>query len=212
MIAASAVLVVAALVLLIVGVFQDGLELVFGSIAASIIAAISLFLGVLRDRRAPVTAPGYPVEGAPVGGFAVPPREEEGEAAPASSLLDEELRPEEAAAALTGLGQESSLGEAQPLILPDDEELDVPPAPAPPTAARRARKPAATKRAAAKKPAAKKPATKRKAAAKKPATKKAAKKPAATKRAAAKKPAAKRTAVKKTAAKKTTRRRPSAGS
>jgi len=218
LIAASAVLVVIALVLLIVGVFQTGLELVFASIAASIIAAISLFWGVLKDRRAPAGVPGYPPhEGAPVGGLTAGVGSA---AAPAGPSVEADLPPHEEVPTLSGVGTGSSLDDDAPM-LPSAENVglaeptltlpEIPEEAPVRSAARRAapRKPAA-KKPAAKKPAAKKPAAK-KPAAKKPAAKKpAAKKPAA-KKPAAKKPAAKKPAAKKPAAKKTTRK-PPAGS
>ena len=57
MIAASGILVIVAFVTLIVGVFRTGLELIWTSIAASILAAIFLALGVVQgNKRRVVTA------------------------------------------------------------------------------------------------------------------------------------------------------------
>lgn len=51
MIAASAILVVVALISLIVGVFSTGLGMIYVSIASSALAALTLFVGVQRDKR-----------------------------------------------------------------------------------------------------------------------------------------------------------------
>lgn len=63
MISASALLVVIAFVTLIVGIFQSGLGLIWVSIAASVLAAVFLGLGVVGGRR-PLAAGGEgPVTG-----------------------------------------------------------------------------------------------------------------------------------------------------
>ncbi|GAC1411555.1 MAG: hypothetical protein NVSMB57_06470 [Actinomycetota bacterium] len=56
MIAASAVLVVVAFITLIIGIFQDGLSLIWMSIASSVLAAIFLLLGVVKGRPPRVAA------------------------------------------------------------------------------------------------------------------------------------------------------------
>ncbi|HVL90311.1 MAG TPA: hypothetical protein VM841_08770 [Actinomycetota bacterium] len=60
MIAASAVLVVVAFVTLIIGIFQTGLELIWVSIASSVLAAIFLLLGVVKGRPPRVATAGAP--------------------------------------------------------------------------------------------------------------------------------------------------------
>ncbi len=60
MIAASGILVVVAFVTLIVGVFRTGLELIWTSIAASILAAIFLALGVVQGNKRRVATVGAP--------------------------------------------------------------------------------------------------------------------------------------------------------
>ncbi|MGH2726224.1 MAG: hypothetical protein ACRDKS_04530 [Actinomycetota bacterium] len=61
MIAASGILVVVAFITLIVGVFRTGLELIWTSIAASILAAIFLALGVVQGNKRCVATAGAPV-------------------------------------------------------------------------------------------------------------------------------------------------------
>ena len=58
MIAASGILVVVAFVTLIVGVFRTGLELIWTSIAASVLAAIFLALGVVQGNKRRVATAG----------------------------------------------------------------------------------------------------------------------------------------------------------
>ena len=60
MIAASGILVVVAFVTLIVGVFRTGLGLIWTSIAASILAAIFLALGVVQGNKRRVATAGGP--------------------------------------------------------------------------------------------------------------------------------------------------------
>jgi hypothetical protein len=59
-IAASGILVIVAFVTLIVGVFNTGLGLIWTSIAASILAAIFLALGVMQGNRRRVVPAGGP--------------------------------------------------------------------------------------------------------------------------------------------------------
>ena len=66
MIAASGILVVIAFVTLIAGVFRTGLELIWVSIAASVLAAIFLALGVVQgNKRRVATAVGPAVTAPP---------------------------------------------------------------------------------------------------------------------------------------------------
>ncbi|MGH2786055.1 MAG: hypothetical protein ACRDJ1_12395 [Actinomycetota bacterium] len=60
MIAASGVLVIVAFVTLIVGVFRTGLGLIWTSIAASVLAAIFLALGVVQGNKRRVATAGGP--------------------------------------------------------------------------------------------------------------------------------------------------------
>lgn len=194
MIAASALFVVGALVLLIVGTFQDGLELIFASIGASIVAALLLFFGVLVDRRRPAAEGyGYGAAEEPARAFGVGGAPEQ-----AADAFDREpLVPEEAVG--TGVPADAALEEGPPVMLGEDETAVVEPA----TGARAA---TGARRASARKPVPRKAApAKTKAAAKKATAKKATAKP----KAAAKKTTAKTTAKaapRKTTAKPTTKK------
>jgi len=95
-IAASGILVIVAFVTLIVGVFRPGLSLIWSSIAASILAAIFLALGVIQsNKRRVVPASGtsgatvQPWTEAPAAATAVLERAP----APAADDTVEELRP-----------------------------------------------------------------------------------------------------------------------
>ena len=96
MIAASGILVIVAFVTLIVGVFRTGLSLIWASIAASILAAIFLALGVVQsNKRRVVPASGtsgatvQPWSEAPAAATAVMERAP----APAVDDMIEEMRP-----------------------------------------------------------------------------------------------------------------------
>lgn len=100
MIAASGILVIIAFVTLIIGVFQAGLGLIWASIAASVLAAIFLALGVVQSnkRRVATAGPGT----APMPSWADQPATAampEREAAPGLSVVtmpaDEEEEQEE---------------------------------------------------------------------------------------------------------------------
>ena len=120
MIAASGILVIVAFVTLLVGVFRTGLSLIWASIAASILAAIFLALGVVQsNKRRVVPASGtsgatvQPWSEAPAATTAVMERAP----APATDDMIEEMRP--------------------PLTaVPAPEETFAPPAPKAPAAAK----------------------------------------------------------------------------
>jgi hypothetical protein len=95
-IAASGILVIVAFVTLIVGVFRTGLSLIWASIAASILAAIFLALGVVQSNKRRVVpasgtsdAPVRPWTEAPTATTAVMERAP----APAADDMIEEMRP-----------------------------------------------------------------------------------------------------------------------
>ncbi len=85
MIAASGILVVVAFVTLILGVFRTGLGLIWTSIAASVLAAIFLALGVVQGSKRRVATVGGP--SAPVPSWSDQPP------APATAVLDRERVP-----------------------------------------------------------------------------------------------------------------------
>jgi len=62
-IAASGVLVIVAFVTLIVGVFRTGMELIWTSIAASVLAALFLILGVVQGNKRRIQPAGGPADG-----------------------------------------------------------------------------------------------------------------------------------------------------
>lgn len=68
MIAASGILVVIAFLTLIIGVFRTGLGLIWASIAASVLAAIFLALGVVQGNKRRVA----PAASGPAGGTVTP--------------------------------------------------------------------------------------------------------------------------------------------
>jgi hypothetical protein len=132
-IAASGILVIVAFVTLIVGVFRTGLSLIWASIAASILAAIFLALGVLQsNKRRVIPASGtsgstvQPWSEAPAATTAVMERAP----APATDDMIEEMRPP-----LTA-------------VPAPEEELFAPPPAKAPAAAKPAAKPATRKAAA----------------------------------------------------------------
>jgi hypothetical protein len=139
-IAASGILVVIAFVTLIIGVFNTGLSLIWASIAASVLAAIFLALGVVQTNKRRIAPAGGAASSAATSpwsegtGTAVMERE----SAPAAGVVVEEARPS-----------------LQAVPRPSDEELFAPseePAKAP------AAKTPTAKAPAAKAPAAKAPA------------------------------------------------------
>jgi hypothetical protein len=141
-IAASGILVVVAFVTLIVGVFRTGLELIWTSIAASVLAAIFLALGVVQGNKRRVATAGGPAERMPAWSdqpatTAVTERER----VPAVEEVEEE---EEEAPVLAAVPEPEA--EPETVVTPFE-----PPAPAAKPA--RARAGAAAKRAPAKKAA-----------------------------------------------------------
>lgn len=121
MIAISGLLVVVAFVTLIVGVFQNGLSLIYVSIAASLAAAVSLGMGVVRGRPKAVAVAGSETLGT-WGGTATPVLDRPAEdtytdEAPVTALEDEPTtqvlrldEPEEAEAAPEAPARSRSTG------------------------------------------------------------------------------------------------------
>jgi hypothetical protein len=200
-IAASAILVVLALITLIVGVFSTGLGMIYVSIASSALAALTLFVGVQRDKRKTALAG----EGA---GMVVPAREifpETGVGAPA---LPEEFPADEAPTEVAEAPLLSGLSPV-PEALPETFEPE--PVSAAPRARTTTRKPAAraTRTASSTRASASKPATKSTAAKAKSTSGRAPAKPAA--KAASKKATPSKTASKTTTAKKVPAKAATAG-
>lgn len=135
MIAVSGLLVLVAFVTLVVGIFQPGLGLIYVSIGASVLAAISLATGVVKTRPKAVAVGPEPIGG--WGGTATPVLDRPAEEPPG---------PEEAPVTSVLSLEEPRLAE-EPFIAEEEEE------PAPATAARARKAPA--KKAPAKKAAAK---------------------------------------------------------
>jgi hypothetical protein len=93
-IAASGILVIVAFVTLIVGVFNTGLGLIWTSIAASILAAIFLALGVMQGNKRRVAPAGGPgVATASAWSEAPAPTTAVLERAPAPAMDEEQARP-----------------------------------------------------------------------------------------------------------------------
>lgn len=149
MIAVSGVLVLVAFVTLVVGIFQSGLELIYVSIAASVLAGVSLATGVLKTRPKAVAVGPEPLGtwGATATVSPTPEPSTMEEPAPITSVLSLE-EPSETAV----------------VDRAEEEEAEGPYA-APAPAARTRRAPAAAKKAAgaAKKAPAKKAAASRSA-------------------------------------------------
>lgn len=96
MIAASAVLVLVAFATLIIGIFQTGLGLIWVSIASSVLAAVFLLLGVVKNRPPKLEAAGTTVSTSSAWGeapveYQAPVAEPEPvqQEAPAAMVLDE---------------------------------------------------------------------------------------------------------------------------
>lgn len=206
MIAASAILVVLALITLIVGVFSTGLGMIYVSIASSALAALTLFVGVQRDKRKTVLAG----EGA---GMVVPAREIFPETSIGAPALSEENAGDEAPTEAAEAPLLSSLS-PEPEAIPEIPEPEPVRATAPArTAARkpaaRASRTASSARAPASKPAARSAAKPKSAAgktaasgtAKTAASKSSAKKAAPSKAAAPKAATAKKQPAKTATAK-----------
>jgi hypothetical protein len=142
-IAASGILVVVAFVTLILGVFRTGLGLIWASIAASILAAIFLALGVVQGNKRRVVTAGGP--SAPMPSWSDQPSAPaatavlERERVPARDEIEEEEPP--TLVAVPELEPEAAMSSFEP------------PAPVAKPAPTRAARPA-TKKPAAKKPAA----------------------------------------------------------
>lgn len=140
MIAASGILVVVAFVTLILGVFRTGLGLIWTSIAASVLAAIFLALGVVQGNKRRVATAGGP--SAPVPSWSDQPSAPaatavmERERVPARDEIDEEELP--ALAAVPEPDPETAMSSFEP------------PAPVAKPAPARAARPAAKKPAAKK--------------------------------------------------------------
>jgi hypothetical protein len=232
-IVASTLFLIAGIVTFVIGVFSsEGLSMIIVSIAASALAALTLFVGVMRDRKRVVVEPGGAapmptftseapaIESIPEGAHertespsasALPPIEmpamEQREPVEASPFGDEDEEPfgdeEEDIVAPTETASMRAARLSRERFAP--AEHAVPPSSAKPAPRRAAAKKAAPK-TAAKKTAAKKGAPRKQApkkpAPKKPAPKKAAAKATTTKKAAPKKTTTKKAAPKKTAAKK----------
>ncbi|MEX2557346.1 MAG: hypothetical protein WEB06_17165 [Actinomycetota bacterium] len=144
MIAASGILVVVAFVTLILGVFRTGLGLIWTSIAASILAAIFLALGVVQGNKRRVATAGGP--SAPMPSWSDQPSAPaatavlERDRVPARDEIDDEELPALVAVPEPEPEPETAMSSFEP--------------PAEKPAAARAPRPAATKKPAAKKPAA----------------------------------------------------------
>lgn len=139
MIAASGILVVVAFVTLILGVFRTGLGLIWTSIAASVLAAIFLALGVVQGNKRRVATAGGP--SAPMPSWSDQPP-----APAATAVLERERVP----------ARDEIEEEPPPLVVVPELEPETAMSSYQPPAA----KPAPTRaaRPAAKKPGAKKPA------------------------------------------------------
>jgi hypothetical protein len=144
-IAASGILVVVAFVTLILGVFRTGLGLIWTSIAASVLAAVFLALGVVQGNRRRVATAGGPAE--PMPSWSDQP-------ASSTAVMERERVP--ARDDMEDIEEPPTLA-----AVPEPEPEPAVSAFEPP---KLVRKPAAAA-AAAKKPAAKKPAAKKPAAA-----------------------------------------------
>jgi len=135
-IAASGILVVVAFVTLIVGVFQQGLSLIWTSIAASVLAAIFLALGVVQTNKRRI---------APAGGMASGSTPAPWSDTGATAVMEREPAP---------VGGDETIEERRPSLTavpaPSDEDLYAPaeeapaPAEAKPAARRAAAAPAVT--------------------------------------------------------------------
>ena len=192
MIIASTLFLIIGIVTFVVGVVaSEDVGLIVVSIGASLLAAVTLAVGVVRDRRR-LAAEGLEPSEATM--FTEAPTE----FAPIVRSEPQPLRPlsEPEPAPLAPVTLTPELDEEQPVR----ESASV-------RAARASAAKATAKKPAAKKTAAKKPAAK-KTASKKPAAKKTAAKKTAAKKPAAKKPAAKKAAAKKPAARKPATRKP----
>ena len=135
MIAASGILVVVAFITLILGVFRTGLSLIWTSIAASVLAAIFLALGVVQGNKRRVV----PASG--TSGATVQPWSEAAPPAPMASTAVLERAPSPSA--------DDMIEEMRPPLtaVPAPEETFAPPAPKAPAAAK-----PATRKAAASSP------------------------------------------------------------
>lgn len=224
MIIASTLFLIAGIVTFIIGVFSsDGLSMIIVSIAASALAALTLFVGVMRDRKrvavesagaAPMptfTSEAPAIESIPERAesptaSALPPIElppiDEPEPVEASPFEDED----EGMLAPTETASMRAARVSRERFAPADRA-----APPTPAARKAAPKKAAPKKATAKKAAPKRTAAKttaKKATAKKAAAKKTTAKKAVPKKSAAKS-TAKKTTAKKAATKKTTTKKSS---
>ena len=144
MIAASGILVVVAFVTLILGVFRTGLGLIWTSIAASVLAAIFLALGVVQGNKRRVATAGGPA--APMPAWSDQPS-----APAATSVLERERVPARDEVEDEELPTLVAVPEPEPEPEPAMSAFE-PPAEKPTPA--RASRPAAAKKPAAKKPAA----------------------------------------------------------
>lgn len=146
MIAASGLLVIVAFVTLILGIFQSGLSLIYVSIAASVLAAISLATGVVRTRPRTVSVGGETL--GTWGSTASPvldrpdeaqPEPAAAEEAPVTAVLPlvEEPEPEERAPArpaarkapakkvakAAGAAKKAAAGQAMVVVIPDRDKF-----------------------------------------------------------------------------------------
>ena len=145
MIAASGILVVVAFVTLILGVFRTGLGLIWTSIAASVLAAIFLALGVVQgNKRRVATAGGAPAP--------VPSWSDQPSAPAATAVLERERIPARDEVDEEELPALVAVPEPEPEPEPEMASFEPPAAKKPAPA--RASRPAAAKKPAAKKPAA----------------------------------------------------------
>ena len=144
MIAASGVLVIVAFVTLIVGVFRTGLGLIWTSIAASVLAAIFLALGVVQGNKRRVATVGGPA--APMPAWSDQPA-----TGTATAVMERERVP---------MREELEEEEEPPTLVavpepePEPEPSSFAPAPAKKPAAARSTTRSTAKKTAAKKPAA----------------------------------------------------------
>ena len=146
MIAASGILVIVAFVTLIVGVFRTGLGLIWTSIAASVLAAIFLALGVVQGNKRRVATAGGPA--APMPAWSDQPA-----TGTATAVLERERAPmrEE-------VEDEEEKEEPPTLVAVPEPEAEPEPSTFAPTPAKKPAAARATTRSTAKKTAAKKPA------------------------------------------------------
>jgi hypothetical protein len=201
LIVTSLLLLTAAIVTFLVGVFSTGLSMIGVSIGCALASGAALFLGVLRDPKKPsrVAPASATISSSEVATYAAPSLPEEIEFEPL-------LEPDAVGERSFDVDEAREEFYGAPATTSYESTFEPEPEPERPARKPAARKPAARK-PAARKPAAAKPAA-RKTAAKKPAVSKSAvRKPAAkpvARKSAPAKPAAKKAAPRKSAPRKPT--------